>query len=191
MTVRSIATIAAAFVMGGLVLAGGERLMFAAAAAPGCNATVTRTWSPVTGRAYRTEAYANGSNCAQAVVTIAVRGADGVAMWSDAAPAQRVMTFSSVKTRAQMVQALGEWLAQDNMFKTTADLPPWLEGEDAPQSGEFPFYPEPGFDRETYEQVRAQKLSVFCYVQGMESLACLVVMRDGQMDKIGVQSFPG
>jgi hypothetical protein len=31
---------------------------------------------------------------------------------------------------------------------------------------------------------------VFCYVQGMESMSC-VVFRDGGMTKIGVQTFPG
>jgi hypothetical protein len=32
---------------------------------------------------------------------------------------------------------------------------------------------------------------VFCYVQGMESMACIGLSKDGQMTKIGVQSFPG
>jgi len=31
---------------------------------------------------------------------------------------------------------------------------------------------------------------MYCYVQGMESLACLVISDEG-LEKIGVQSFPG
>jgi hypothetical protein len=47
-----------------------------------------------------------------------------------------------------------------------------------------------GVDRDSYEQVRVAKVPVFCYVQGMESLAC-VVLKDGGMSKIGLQTFPG
>jgi hypothetical protein len=31
---------------------------------------------------------------------------------------------------------------------------------------------------------------MFCYVQGLESLACLVE-QDDRLEKIGVQAFPG
>jgi hypothetical protein len=191
MTVRSIAFLAGAFVLGGLALAGVERFAIEADAATDCSAAAWRDWSPAKGHAYRTEAFSNGGQCATAVVTIAVRGPDGTVLWSDAAPGAHVMTFAGVKTRAEMVKALGDWLTQEHMFKTSADLPPWGPSDEAPKSGEFPFYPEAGVDRETYEQMRAQKRPVFCYVQGMESLACLTVTRDGQMEKIGVQLFPG
>jgi hypothetical protein len=191
MTVRSIVFLAAAFLCGGLAFAGVERLMGEADAASDCSAAAWRNWAPVKGRSYRAEAYSNGRNCAQAIVTIAVRGPDGTVLWSDAAPGAHVMTFAGVTTRADMVKALGEWLMQEHTFKTSADFPPWPEGEEGPKSGEFPFYPEAGYDRDAYEQVRAQKLPVFCYVQGMESMACLTLTREGQMDKIGVQSFPG
>lgn len=191
MTIRSIGFLAGAFVLGGLTLAGVERFAVEADAAADCSAAAWRAWAPVKGRAYRTEAFSNGGNCATAVVTIAVRGPDGTVLWSDAAPGAHVMTFAGVKTRAEMVKALGDWLTQEHMFKTSADLPPWGVGDETPKSGEFPFYPEAGVDRETYEQIRAQRLPVFCYVQGMESLACLTVMREGQMEKVGVQLFPG
>lgn len=191
MTVRSLAVLAGAFVLGGLALIGFERLAAEADAATNCAASAWRNWSPVKGRTYRTEAFSNGGKCAAAVVTIAVRGPDGTVLWSDAAPGAHVMIFAGVKTRAEMVRALGDWLTQEHMFKTSADLPPWGPADEAPKSGEFPFYPEAGVDRETYEQVRAQKLPVFCYVQGMESLACLTVTREGQMEKVGVQLFPG
>jgi hypothetical protein len=56
--------------------------------------------------------------------------------------------------------------------------------------GEFYFYPEAGVDRATYESVRAARLPVFSYVQGMESMA-VIVLRNGRMEKLGAQSFPG
>jgi hypothetical protein len=191
MTVRSLAFVVGAFVLGGLALAGGERVVVEAKAAPDCSAAAWRDWTPARGHRYRTEAFSNGGNCASAVVTIAVRAPDGTVLWSEAAPSAHLMIFAGIKTRGEMVKALGEWLAQDHMFKSSADFPPWAAGDDAPKSGEFPFYPEAGVDRETYEQIRAQRLPVFCYVQGMESLACLTVTADGQMEKVGVQLFPG
>jgi hypothetical protein len=40
------------------------------------------------------------------------------------------------------------------------------------------------------EAARAARLPVFCYVQGMESMAC-VMWKDGGITKLGVQLFPG
>jgi hypothetical protein len=163
----------------------------AVAAAPGCSASTSTAWQPVRGRAYRLEAFASGPTCALAVVTLVVRAPDGRALWTDAAPAEHLMTFGEVKTRAQMAQALGEWLMQAHTFRSTAELPEWMRGQDTPMSGEFQFLPEAGIDRDTYEETRAAKLPVFCYVQGMESMSCIVLSKDGQMNKIGVQTFPG
>jgi hypothetical protein len=191
MNFRSIALLLGTFVLGALTLVAVERLALDADAAPGCSASASRVWTPAGGRSYRTEAFSNGGKCASAVVTIAVRGPDGTVLWADGAPGAHVMTFAGVKTRVEMVKALSDWLSQDHMFKSSADLPPWGPNDEAPKSGEFPFYPEAGVDREGYEQIRAQKLPVFCYVQGMESLACLTVTREGQMEKVGVQLFPG
>jgi hypothetical protein len=59
------------------------------------------------------------------------------------------------------------------------------------RNSEFPFYLEPEWnDRVGYEELRARNAPMYCYVQGMESLACLA-LQDGQLYKIGVQSFPG
>ncbi len=41
-----------------------------------------------------------------------------------------------------------------------------------------------------YERLAGEAKPMFCYVQGMESLACLVEF-DDRLEKIGVQSFPG
>ena len=86
----------------------------------------------------------------------------------------------------------GETRAQSQTFKSTGDLPEWKKGAEAPSPlGEFPFYPDQGVDQETYAKIRAEKQAVFCYVQGMESMACVAIARDGTATKVGVQTFPG
>ena len=187
MSIRPHLMLMAAFVLGGLVMIGA----FVADAAPGCNASAFRPWTPSEGRVYRAEAFANGPSCRLAAVTLVVRAPDGTALWVDAAPAAHLMTFAEVKTRKQMTHVLGDWVSQSHMFKTTAELPEWKEGDDTPKSGEFQFIPDAGVDREFYEQTRAAKSPVFCYVQGMESMSCVALSKDGQMTKIGVQTFPG
>lgn len=180
-----------AFILGAAALFAVQQLAFPVQAASGCSGAASKPWTPVKGRAYRAEAFSNGPTCPLAAVTIVVRAPDGKVLWADAAPAEHVMTFVEVKTRAQMTRALGEWLSQNHMFKSSAELPEWKKGADAPMSGEFQFIPEPEYDRDAYEQARAAKSPVFCYVQGMESMACLILSNDGQMTKIGVQTFPG
>jgi hypothetical protein len=140
---------------------------------------------------YGSEAYSNGVSCPDAVVTIVVRAQSGQVLWTDAMPAAQLMTFVDAKVPAKMQAALNDWLAQPHMFKSSANLPEWKVGADGPVAGEFPFYQEPGIDRDTYMQIRAQKQAMFCYVQGMESMACVAIAKDGTATKVGVQSFPG
>lgn len=163
----------------------------ALAAAPDCSVSAASTWTAKPGSRFPVEAYSHGAECAQAVVEIIVREGGGRALWTDSAPAENVMIFGGIKTRAKMARALKEWISGEQMFKSSADLPPWKTGAGQPATGEFPFYPEAGVDRAHYEQVRAAKLPVFCYVQGMESEACIVLHEDGRMEKLGAQSFPG
>jgi hypothetical protein len=56
--------------------------------------------------------------------------------------------------------------------------------------GVFPFYPSEGVTREAYLAARAANAPMWCFVQGMESQACLV-LRDGAITELGAQSFPG
>jgi hypothetical protein len=154
-------------------------------AGPACNLGAAKGW-----QGYWTESYSNGGACADAVVTIVVRAQRRV-LWTDALPAAQVMTFAQAKTPAQMKAALADWLAQPHLFKSSGDLPVWNKGADAPVAGEFPFYPEGVVDRDTYMQIRAERQAMFCYVQGMESMACVAIARDGTATKVGVQTFPG
>ena len=155
-----------------------------------CDVKASSAWKPSRGPAFRAEAISNGPNCENAVVMIVLRSGNGAPLWVDARLTKDLMTFQGIKTTAQMKSALVDWLDQPGTFKSSADLPPWAKGEEAPKAGEFPFYPEADVDQEAYEKVRASKAPVFCYVQGMESMSC-VVYSDGGFMKVGVQSFPG
>jgi hypothetical protein len=174
--------VSAALLVGSL----GAPVVATATRFPVCNFGVTKAWR----FGYGSEAYSNGP-CAGAVVTIVVRAQNGKVVWTDAMPASQLMTFVDAKTPTQMKAALLDWLAQPHVFKSSGDLPVWNKGADAPVAGEFPFYPEGGVDRDTYMQIRAEKQAMFCYVQGMESMACVAIAKDGAATKVGVQSFPG
>ncbi len=164
----------------------------APAQAAGCSVAVAKAWVPFKGPAYRSEAYSNGATCAGAVVTIVVRAPGGKVLWVDAAPAAQLMPFVDVKTPQRMRAGLNDWLSQQHPFKSTGDLPEWKKGADAPAMlGEFPFYAEAGVDQESYAKIRAEKQAMFCYVQGMESMACVAIAKDGSATKVGVQTFPG
>jgi len=155
-----------------------------------CDSKALTTWKPARGPVFRAEALSSGPKCESSVVMIVLRSGDGTPLWADAMPSSQLMTFQGIKTPAKMKAALLEWLDNPSTFKSSADLPPWKKGEQSPQAGEFPFHPEADFDQESYEQARAAKAPVFCYVQGMESMSC-IVFRDGGLSKIGVQQFPG
>ncbi len=167
-----------------------DQFSIEAAGSSGCGSAASKVWLPVRNGAFRTEAFSVGPSCPLAVVTLVIRAPDGAPLWADAMPASNVMTFSRVRGIGSMSAALREWLSQNHLFRTSFDLPVWTKGEGAPKAGEFPFYPDEAVDHEYYERVRAERLPVFCYVQGMESLAC-IVLKDGAMMKIGLQSFPG
>lgn len=163
----------------------------ASAQASACNLGAAKAWVPFPGLAFGSEAYSNGPSCAGAVVTIVVRARSGQVLWTDAMPAGQLMTFAEATTPPKMKAALADWLSQPHLFKSSAFLPEWKKGADAPVAGEFPFYPEAGVDRDTYMQIRAERQAMFCYVQGMESMACVAIAKDGAATKVGVQSFPG
>lgn len=160
-----------------------------AAASESCNLSTETNWQ-ADKQMLRVEAHSNGDDCAKAAVTLIVRDAKGGVLWTDSAPAEHVMVFAEAKTPGDMMIALAEWIAADQPFPSTADLPEWKPGANQPILGEFYFYPEAGVDRADYEGVRAARLPVFSYVQGMESMA-VIVLKDGRMEKLGAQTFPG
>jgi hypothetical protein len=157
----------------------------------GCQATATGAWRASANQTLQVEASSAGPDCTHSVATIAVRDNNGKVLWADAAPSERLMTLSQAHDLSAMERALGEWIDSNNRtIASSSALPDWPEGANAPQNGEFPFYPEREYDRDAYMALRTANVPVFCYVQGMESEAC-VALQNGAMTKVGVQSFPG
>jgi hypothetical protein len=160
-----------------------------AAGVPRCDARANMLWTPAPGQVVVAEAVSDGPTCALAVVTLVLRGPSGQPLWVDSRVASQVMTFSGVKTLAAMNKALNEWIAQRGLARSDK-LPDWPKGADKPNAGEFPFLPDADVDHEAYVKLRTAKAPMFCYVQGMESMACVALTTDG-ITKIGVQTFPG
>jgi hypothetical protein len=156
----------------------------------GCVVRATHPWEGA-GMTYSVEATATGPDCQRAVATLIIRDSSGVPVYADAHLAGDIMMLAPAHDTAAMQTALQEWVTFDNhTMASTSALPDWPANATGPQNGEFPFYPEQAYDRDSYMRVRANGLPLFCYVQGMESQACLA-LADGEFSKVGVQSFPG
>jgi hypothetical protein len=159
----------------------------------GCQAVATAPWRPLSGVEYTIEAFSSGPDCRHAVATIVIRDAQNSVIWAEAYAAAQVMVLAGANDEPALQAAMSEWIETDNpVFAATGALPAWPAGAAGPAgNSEFPFYLEPEWnDRVGYEELRARNAPMYCYVQGMESLACLA-LQDGQLYKIGVQSFPG
>jgi hypothetical protein len=159
--------------------------------ASGCAARAANVWSAGAGATFAIEAVSAGDQCASAAVTLSIRGPDGATAHEQNFQADQVMTLAGAESVDDLRRRLSEWITPPGVqMDSTGDLPAWAQGAEVPVSEEFPFYPEDGVTREVYETLRTEDRSMFCYVQGMESMACLA-MHEGALTKIGVQSFPG
>lgn len=159
--------------------------------AASCDARAAVPWE-AGGAQYSVEAATTGPDCARSVATLVIRDGSGVPLYADVHMSEHVMVLAPARDAAAMETALREWAdpAGNTTMQTSSALPEWPANAEGPQNGEFPFYPEAGYDRDSYNTLRANNLPLFCYVQGMESMAC-VALADGQLSKIGVQTFPG
>jgi hypothetical protein len=156
-----------------------------------CDARATNTWNAA-GADYSVEAATSGPDCQRAVATIVIRDSSGAPLYAEAHMAEDIMMLAPAHDVAAMRAALRQWVTFDNhTMATTSALPDWPQGASGPQNGEFPFHPEAGYDRDSYMALRANNLPLLCYVQGMESQACLALSGEGELTKIGVQTFPG
>lgn len=161
--------------------------------AAGCRAEAAQTWRPLgTGDPFTINAVARGPTCPQATVILTIRNPQGDVVWTDSHAAAQVMTLAYRHEDARtLAAAMAEWIDPNTTnLKLTRDLPDWPEGAEAPMAGEFPFYPETFVDRTEYLRLRNTLFPIYCYVQGMESIACLA-LEHGRLTKIGVQTFPG
>jgi hypothetical protein len=185
---RILAAAAAALALAGCMQQIGQPREAAAA----CAASASDTWRPAGAGEYSIEATTSGPDCRRAVATLVIRDAQGQVAWTEAYPTEDIMVLAPAHDVAAMRTALAEWIAPESntTMQSTSALPEWPTTADSPQNGEFPFYPEPGYDRDAYSALRANNLPLYCFVQGMESMACLALRDDG-LEKIGVQAFPG
>jgi hypothetical protein len=158
-----------------------------AAQAADCDARARSPWQ----KGVVAEAQSQGATCANAVVTLVLRDANGKPIWVESFVGAQVMVFAGVQNKPEMTRALSDWIDQKSaMMPRTDKLPDWAKNAEAPQAGEFPFYRDAGIDREMYMKLRGAKLPMFCYVQGMESMACVALDGEG-VTKVGLQTFPG
>lgn len=162
------------------------------AADAGCVVSASTPWRPLSGTEFTVESGTIGADCAKAVATIVVRNVQGEVLWSEAYPTEYVMVLAPAHDPEAMRAALAEWIAPESntTLQTTGALPEWPANADQPQNGEFPFYPNEGVDRDSYNAIRTADTPMYCYVQGMESVNCLA-LRDGALESVGAQSFPG
>lgn len=159
-------------------------------ATAGCVATASIPWRPLSGTEFVIDAATAGPDCANATATITVKHASGQTLWTENYPTSQVMTLAPATDVASMTSALAEWIEPATTIQTSSALPELPLAAPQPQNGEFPFYQDEGWDRARYEALRARNVPMFCYVQGMESLAC-IALENGAMTKVGAQSFPG
>jgi hypothetical protein len=156
----------------------------------GCAAQAAGAWSPAGAQPITVAAASSGPDCATAAISLMFSSGDEV-LWSAHFQADQVMSLNGQADAAAMGAALKQWIsAEQSVFASTGALPAWPEGAAQPANGEFPFYTIEGMDRDAYEALRARDLPAFCFVQGMESSAC-VVYDNGALKEIGAQSFPG
>lgn len=156
--------------------------------ASGCEAQASSRWTTGPETNLTLEARSLGESCAEALATLIIRGSDGALLWASAYPTADVMTLRDASDATGMEAALTRWIEAGD--RTTADLPEWPTGKDAPNAGDFPFYPEEGWDAASFSELRQAAAPMFCHVQGIESLRCLSA-KDGAVSTIGVQTFPG
>jgi hypothetical protein len=156
-----------------------------------CAAQANAPWRQA-GNLIFVKATATGSACAEAKIVLVLQRRGGEALFTYEGSADTNFDFREVKTKAQMKAALVKWIA-DAMTQTpsSSQLPNWKDKENNPSEGEFPFIVEAGIARPVYLAIRKANRPTFCFVQGVESIGCLVLGADGAVTKVGVQSFPG
>ncbi len=151
-----------------------------------CAASASAEWSGL-----RVTAAAEGDDCASAQATLTIKDAAGATLFSETHAAANLMSLAQANDAAAMQAALADWInSSNNTMATSGALPDWPASTEAPESGEFPFYPEEGIARDRYLAIRAADAPLFCFVQGGESQACLA-LQNGVLTKVGVQLFPG
>jgi hypothetical protein len=160
-----------------------------------CTAYTSGPWVPRPGTrsaivTFKVEAFSDGPTCEKAVIVYVVRNQNGQVLFEQSHQSQFVLTTAGARTRAQMAVALREWVGSNPTQGFYDNLPDWKAGAQSPEPKEFGFTPDTNISRADYIRIKSSRPPVRCYVQGMESLNCLV-LEQGRLSVFGVQAFPG
>jgi hypothetical protein len=161
-----------------------------------CNHTVKVPWTSAKALKLSLHASSLGETCASTVIVLSVTSAKGEMLWATSRLSQQVLLFAEdgKKTDQTVKAALKQWLTigQKGERVTTKMLPDWPEGQDAPTSeGEFGFFASETSSREFLLEQKTANHPMFCFVQGMESEACIIATKNGEVVDIGGYRFPG
>ena len=122
-------------------------------------------------------ARSEGPSCAQAVVLLVARNAQGDALWNFSSTYYDMTTGGVPPENApavsdeQMDTFLRGWANVTAGMSGT--LPEWREGAAGPEAPTFHY--STSFEREQYEAMRQRNLPMICYAAAAEATQCLVV----------------
>jgi hypothetical protein len=162
-----------------------------------CAEAERTSWPPGKKLGLSLEAYAVGTVCDKAAIVLLVTNKDREVVYSFVGYAKEMAWFQEgVGDGPAMKLGLKNWLvsASSGPEKSTADLPDWKDGAEAPSregDGEFGFYANEGVDRSYYLEKRKLDLPMLCFVSGVESTTCLIAASKNSIIKIGGFTFPG
>jgi hypothetical protein len=123
-------------------------------------------------------AYAEGPTCAQAIVTLSIRNAEGDPLWAFASThlamqaGDGALPEAATAVSAEKMDAfLANWA--NLSVQKSSTLPQWRDGDATLTAETFSYHTD--FDRAAYEMLRTRDLAMACYAAGVETVACLVV----------------
>ncbi len=141
-------------------------------------------------QSFRLEAFSNGPSCRKALVVFVIRNLERQILHTQAYQAAQLATFGVVRTRDDMNLALADWTGPGKRENDHDLLTDWPIGANKPIAREFGLIIDPSITRAHYLAIKANRTPYVCYVQGMESMKCLVLQR-GVLKPFGIQRFPG
>jgi hypothetical protein len=171
-------------------------LATATAANAACNHSTSAPWASAKKHGLVLEAHSVGSLCGKTALVLAIADGKGEVLWSTTRLAQHVSIFAGedVVTDKAVKAALKDWIenGKDSGDHNTGTLPDWPKGAEAPKrEGEFGYFAQQDMSREDYLEKRKQALPMFCFVQGMESISCIITSDGRYIEEFGGFTFPG
>lgn len=123
-------------------------------------------------------ATSTGPSCAQAIVTLVFRDAQGDPLWVFAST-HYDMSVGGRSTEMPPVSAeemdrfLASWA--EVTVNRSGDLPEWREGAASPGESADALAYGTAFDRESYEALRARSVPQVCFAAAIDATQCLVI----------------